>query len=76
MLDRTPTTTLLERIEAHIDRLDQTLKDSEDLLLSLKRRDREEWIRRLHERLTGTAPNPEPRTEAHAEQPRNPFYRS
>ena len=55
MLTRTPTSALLERVEKHIDRLDRALKESEDLLASLKRADREDWIRRLHERLTAEA---------------------
>jgi hypothetical protein len=46
-----PTSTLLERVEQHINRLDQALKDSESLLNSLKRADREDWIRQLQERL-------------------------
>jgi hypothetical protein len=74
VLGRTPTTTLLERVEDHIDRLDRTLKDSEDLLLALRRGDRGDWIRLLHQRLAG-----EPALEA-AETPsdeaRQPFYRS
>ena len=55
MLGRMPTSALLERVEAHIDRLDRALKDSEDLLSSVKRVDREDWIRQLHERLTAYA---------------------
>ena len=48
---RMPTSALLERVEKHIDRLDRALKESEDLLISLKRIDRDDWIRQLHERL-------------------------
>ena len=55
MLGRMPTSALLERVEAHINRLDRTLKDSEDLLHSLKHVDRDNWIRQLHERLTGAS---------------------
>lgn len=58
MLGRMPTSALLERVEAHINRLDRALKDSEDLLHSVKRVDRDDWIRQLHERLT-TVPSPE-----------------
>jgi hypothetical protein len=77
VLGRTSTSTLLQRVEAHIDRLDRALKETEDLLHSLQRRDRDEWIRRLYERLTGTAPNPETRTDdAAPEQSKPPFYRS
>ena len=49
-----PTSALLERVEKHIDRLDRALKDSEDLLLSLKRADRGDWIRQVHERLAAS----------------------
>ena len=55
MLGRMPTSALLERVEAHIDRLDRALKDSEDLLHSVKSGDRGDWIRQLHERLAAHA---------------------
>jgi hypothetical protein len=74
MFGRMPTSALLERVAAHIDRLDQTLKETEDLLLSLERRDRDDWIRQVHQRLTAT-----PSTNAVGEvpeQPSRPYYRS
>jgi hypothetical protein len=46
-----PTSALLERVKKHIDRLDRALKDSEALLASIKRGDREDWIRQLQDRL-------------------------
>lgn len=77
MLGRTSTSTLLQRVEAHIDRLDRALKETEDLLHSLQRRDRDELIRRLHERLTGIARDSDAQTHEDApEQPRRPLYRS
>jgi hypothetical protein len=51
MFVRTPASALLERVEKHIDRLDQVLKDSEELLASIRRGDREDWIRELQNRL-------------------------
>jgi hypothetical protein len=51
MFVRTPASALLERVEKHIDRLDQVLKDSEELLASIRRGDREDWIRELQTRL-------------------------
>ena len=51
----TPTSALLERVEKHIDRLDRALKESEDLLASVRRIDREEWIRQLYERLAAAS---------------------
>ena len=58
MRTRTPTSALLEKVEKHIDRLDRALRESEDLLKSLKRTDREDWIRALHERLVSEPPHP------------------
>jgi hypothetical protein len=55
MRGKLPTSALLERVEAHIDRLDRALKESEDLLRSVKRIDREDWIRQLHDRLAAYA---------------------
>jgi hypothetical protein len=55
VLIRMPTSALLERVEQHINRLDRALKESEDLLASIERGDREEWIRQLQERLAGHA---------------------
>ena len=55
MLGRMPTSALLERVEAHINRLDRALKDSENLLHSVKHVDRDDWIRQLHERLTSAS---------------------
>ena len=53
-----PTSALLERVEQHIDRLDRTLRETEDLLRTVRGGDREDWIRRLQERLAA-APTPE-----------------
>ena len=75
MFGRTPTSSLLERVEAHIDRLDQALKESAELLHSLKRADHEDWIRRLHERLGAVAPETKP-DEPAPEQSKRPFYRA
>ena len=76
MPGRTPTSALLERVEKHIDRLDRALKDSEDLLSSLKRADREDWIRQLHERLAA-APKAEAIAKDEAsERPAQPYCRS
>jgi hypothetical protein len=69
MFGRMPTSALLERVAAHIDRLDQALKETEDLLLSLERRDRDDWIRQVHERLAGEPSAP-------ASEPARPYYRS
>ena len=74
MLGRMPTTTLLERVEQHINRLDRALKESEDLLISIRRVDRGDWIRLLHERLSAHPTSGE--GEAPAEAPAQPFYRS
>jgi hypothetical protein len=72
-----PTSALLERVEQHIDRLDQALKDSENLLNSLKRGDRDDWIRQLQERLAAP-PQPEPEVpdEVTWTTPAQPYYRS
>ena len=75
MFGRTPTSTLLERVAAHIERLDRALKETEDLLHSLKRADREDWIGRLHERLAAAAPEAK-RGETAPERPKRPVYRS
>ena len=56
LLTRMPTSALLERVEKHIDRLDRALKQSEDLLKSVQSVDRDDWIRRLHERLMAARP--------------------
>jgi hypothetical protein len=71
---RMPTSALLERVEQHINRLDQALKDSEDLLLSLKSGDRDDWIRELQERLA-PAPQPEAPDEV-TWAAAKPYYRS
>jgi hypothetical protein len=76
MLGSMPTSALLERIEKHIDRLDQALKDSEDLLSSLKRPDRDEWILELHERLAVATRPVHADDERGPEQPAKPYYRS
>ncbi|HEX5866185.1 MAG TPA: hypothetical protein VFY72_00650 [Beijerinckiaceae bacterium] len=52
---RMPTSALLQRVEQHISRLDRALKETEDLLNSLRACDREDWIRQLQERLTTAA---------------------
>ena len=70
-----PTSALLERVEQHINRLDQALKDSENLLNSVKRGDRDDWIRQLQERLTA-APKPEVPDEVTWTAPAQPYYRS
>ncbi len=74
-----PTSALLERVEQHINRLDRALKDSEDLLLSLKSGDRDDWIRQLQERLA-PAPKPEAPNDvtwtAEPANPASPYYRS
>jgi hypothetical protein len=55
MFMRAPTSALLQRVEKHIDRLDQVLRDSEDLLAAIQRGDREDWIRELQNRLDAYA---------------------
>jgi hypothetical protein len=55
MFVKAPTSALLQRVEKHIDRLDQVLKDSEDLLAAIQRGDREDWIRELQNRLDACA---------------------
>ncbi len=55
MFRRAPTSALLQRVEKHIDRLDQVLRDSEDLLAAIQRGDREDWIRELQNRLDAYA---------------------
>ena len=75
MFGRTPTSTLLERVAAHIERLDRALKETENLLHSLKQGDRENSIRRLHDRLAGVTPE-SASDETAPEQPKRPFYRS
>jgi hypothetical protein len=70
-----PTSALLERVEQHINRLDQALKDSETLLLSLKNGDRENWIRQLQERLTAP-PQPDVPDDLAWTAPAEPYYRS
>ena len=55
MFVRRPASTLLESVEKHIDRLDQVLRDSEDLLAAIRRGDREDWIRELQIRLDSFA---------------------
>ncbi len=70
-----PTSALLERVEQHINRLDQALKDSESLLLSLKNGDRENWIRQLQERLTAP-PQPAVPDDIAWTAPAEPYYRS
>jgi hypothetical protein len=50
-----PTSALLQRVEQHINRLDQALKETEDLLNAVRARDREDWIKQLQERLTAAA---------------------
>ena len=72
---RMPTSALLERVEQHINRLDQALKDSETLLSSLKSGDREDWIQQLEERLT-VPPQPEAPAEVAWTMPGEPYYRS
>jgi hypothetical protein len=46
----------VERVEQHIERLDRTLRETENLLCVLKRGDRENWIRQLQERLEPASP--------------------
>lgn len=58
-----PTSALLERVEQHINRLDRALKETEDLLNSVRSGDREDWIRQLQERLAAAA-RPESPDEA------------
>jgi len=70
-----PTSALLERVEQHINRLDQALKDSEELLNALKRDDRAEWIRALQERLAAP-PTPDAPDEVAWAAPAEPYYRS
>ena len=70
-----PTSALLERVEQHINRLDQALKDSENLLNSLKRGDRDDWIRQLQERLAAP-PIPEATDDVAWTAPAEPYYRS
>ena len=72
---RMPTSALLERVEQHINRLDQALKDSENLLNSVKRGDRDDWIRQLQERLAAP-PQPEVPDEVTWTAPAQPYYRS
>ena len=55
MFVKAPTSALLQRVEKHIDRLDQVLKDSEDLLAAIQCGDREDWIRELQNRLDAYA---------------------
>ena len=55
MVNRMPTSALLERVEQHIDRLERVLKDSEDLFAAIKRGDRDDWICELQSRLDGYA---------------------
>jgi hypothetical protein len=50
-----PTSALLQRVEQHINRLDQALKETEDLLNAVRARDREDWIKQLQARLTAAA---------------------
>jgi hypothetical protein len=54
-----PTSALLERVEQHINRLDQALKETEDLLKSVGGGDREDWIRQWQERLAAASPTPD-----------------
>lgn len=67
-----PTSALLERVEQHINRLDKALMDSENLLLSLNRDDRNDWIRGLQERLSTPSQSDAPDEVAWAA----PYYRS
>ena len=55
MFMRAPTSALLQQVEKHINRLDQVLRDSEDLLAAIQRGDREDWIRELQNRLDAYA---------------------
>ena len=50
-----PTSALLQRVEQHINPLDQALQETEDLLNAVRACDREDWIRQLQERLTAAA---------------------
>ena len=50
-----PTSTLLNRIEQHVDRLDRVLRDCEDLLDAIRRGDRADWITELQSRLDAHA---------------------
>ena len=52
---RTPTSTLLNRIETHIDRLDRVLRDCEELLDAIRHGDRADWITELQKRLDAHA---------------------
>ena len=70
-----PTSALLERVEQHINRLDQALKDSENLLILLKSGDREDWIRQLQERLAAASPPPDAPDDV-AWAPTQPYCRS
>jgi hypothetical protein len=72
---RMPTSALLERVEQHINRLDQALKDSENLLNSLKRGDRDDWIRDLQERLTDPS-QPDAQDDIAWTAPAEPYYSS
>lgn len=52
---RMPTSALLERVEQHINRLDQALKETEAVLHAVRSGDRDDWIRQLQERLAAAA---------------------
>jgi hypothetical protein len=76
LLNRLPTSALLARVEAHIERLDQVLRDSEELLNALKRGERDDLIRQLHARLAGTSPRDADGVDGRTNDPARPFYQS
>jgi hypothetical protein len=70
-----PTSALLERVEQHIERLDRTLRETENLLCALKRGDREDWIRQLQERLAAADAMPDAPDEVAWEETAQPCRR-
>ena len=76
MLNRLPTSALLARVEAHIDRLDQVLRDSQELLDALNRGERDDLIRQLHARLAGALLGDAGGANRPDDDPARPFYRS
>jgi hypothetical protein len=76
LLNRLPTSALLARVEAHIDRLDQVLRDSEELLDALNRGERDDLIRQLDARLAGALGGDANGADRQADDPARPFYRA